>query len=371
MNPPAPTPRFTGSGWAVAAILGSLAGWTVVPLFLKHFTSQIDAWTANGWRYGFSALLWVPVIVWGLRRRSLPAGLWRMAAWPSVFNVLAQICFGLAPYYMDPGLMTFSLRFQIVFVTIMAAVLFAAERPVIRSRMFLSGIGLVIAGTFATLLFKPGGLGGGTATGVTLAVASGVLYGAYALSVRKCMSGINPFQAFAAVSLYTAVALVGLMLVFARPVGSSSPDMGLSALSLPPDQFFYLLLSSVIGIGLGHTFYFFSISRLGVAVSSGVVQLQPITVSIGSFFLFGERLTGVQWFTGLAAIAGAVLMLVAQHRVKKAQAKPIDRRDEFDDLPIDPDVAIVDQSNNPPMSPGQSQSPTPHKAQTQGEHADR
>lgn len=336
---------FAGSGWAVAAVLGSLAGWTAIPLFLKHFTTRIDAWTTNGWRYGFSALLWLPVIVWGLRRGSLPPGLWRAAAWPSVFNVLAQICFGLAPYHMDPGLMTFSLRFQIVFVTIMAAVLFAAERPVIRAPLFLTGIGLVVAGTFATLALKPGGLGGGTATGVTLAVASGVLYGAYALSVRKCMSGINPFQAFAAVSLYTAAALVGLMLVFARPVGSDTPDLGLSALSLPPEQFFYLLLSSVVGIGLGHTFYFFSISRLGVAVSSGVVQLQPITVSIGSFFLFGERLTGVQWGTGVAAILGAVLMLVSQHRVKKAEAGPVHPRDEFDDLPIDPDVAMMDQSN--------------------------
>jgi len=342
-------PANPGTGWAVAAVLGSLAGWTSIPLFLKHFTSSIDAWTANGWRYGFSAVLWLPVIVLGLRRRTLPGGLWRAALWPALFNTTAQVCFALAPYYMDPGLMTFSLRFQIVFVTAMAAIMFAPERRVIGSPLFLMGVGLVIGGTLLTIALKPGGLGSGTALGVTLAVASGLLYGAYALSVRRCMSGINPITAFAAVSLYTATALLALMFVFARPIAGGGIDLGASALAMPALDMFYLLLSSVVGIGLGHTFYFFSISRLGVAVSAGIVQLQPITVSIGSFFLFGERLTPLQWTTGVAAIAGAVLMLVAQHLARRADARgrPIPRLDQFEDLPIDPDVALADQSNQP------------------------
>lgn len=338
-----------GTGWAVAAVLGSLAGWTSIPLFLKHFTDQIDAWTANGWRYGFSALLWLPVILLGLRRRNLPGGLWRAALWPSLFNTTAQVCFALAPYYIDPGLMTFSLRFQIVFVTVMAAIMFVPERRVIASPQFLVGVGLVIGGTLLTIALKPGGLGKGTSLGVALAVGSGLLYGAYALSVRKCMSGINPITAFAAVSLYTAAALVAVMFAFARPIAGGGLDLGASALSMPAIEMFYLLLSSVVGIGLGHTFYFFSISRLGVAVSAGIVQLQPITVSIGSIFLFNERLSVLQWTTGTAAIAGAVLMLVAQHRARRADARgrPIPKLDQFEDFPIDPDVALADQSNEP------------------------
>jgi drug/metabolite transporter (DMT)-like permease len=342
--------QASGTGWAIAAVLGSLFGWTSIPLFLKHFTSHIDAWTANGWRYGISALLWAPVILLGLRRRTLPRGLWAAAAIPALFNTAAQVCFALAPYYMDPGLMTFSLRFQIVFVTVMAAVLFVPERRVIASPLFLFGVLLVIVGTLLTIALKPEGLGSGTALGVTLAVASGLLYGAYALSVRRSMSGINPITAFAAVSLYTAAALVILMLAFAKPVHGSGPDFGASALTLPAVEWFNLVLSAVVGIGLGHTFYFFSISRLGVAVSAGVVQLQPITVSIGSYFLFGERLTAVQWVTGLAAIAGAVLMLVAQHRARRLDpsGRPVPPLDQFEDLPVDPDVALADQSNEPP-----------------------
>ncbi len=43
----------------------TLLGWSSVPLFLRHFVDLIDPWTSNGWRYGFSALLWAPVLVIG------------------------------------------------------------------------------------------------------------------------------------------------------------------------------------------------------------------------------------------------------------------------------------------------------------------
>lgn len=340
----------TGKGMradGLLTIILTLASWTAVPVMLRHFATSeggkplIDGWTANGWRYGFSALIWLPAILIGLSRGRLPKGLWRMAVIPAAFNTAAQVCFGIAPYYIDPGLMTFSLRLQIVFVTIGAIIMFPAERRVIRSRGYLIGIGLVVAGTCITLLAKPGGLGGGTSTGVMLAIGAGLLYGAYALSVRRCLHGVNPITAFAAISIYTAVGMIGLMFVF----GANS---GADVLGLRAGQITLLLVSSLIGIGIGHTLYFYSIGRLGLAVSTGVVQLQPITVSIASLFVFGEKLTPIQWSSGLIAITGAGVMLWTQHRMmsRAGAPRPVAPIDEFDDLPVDPAVALVGQSNN-------------------------
>jgi len=303
--------RSTG----IVMILLALAGWTSIPLFLRHFAQgehAIDAWTANGWRYGVSALLWAPVLVLGWWRKSLPKGLWRAAIVPSIFNIIAQVAFAKAPYMVEPGLMTFSMRLQIIFLTIGAAMMFTAERRVIKTAGYLVGMGMVMGGTAATLMLQPGGLGGGTAIGVLISIAAGLFYAAYGLSVRKSMQEYHPFTAFAAfaaVSQYSAAAIVVLMLILGDRHGATALDM-------PGKEFFYLLLSAVIGIGLGHTLYFASITRLGLAVAAGVVQLQPITVSIGSYFLFGERLTFAQWIGGSIAIGGAVLMLVAQHRLK-------------------------------------------------------
>lgn len=289
-------------------IVLTLLGWSSIPLFLRSFIHEIDFWTANGWRYAFSAVLWAPVIALGLARRTLPPDLWRAALLPSLFNALGQAAFAAAPYYVEPGLMTFALRVQIVFVTIAAAVLFPVERRIIRSGGFLLGLAMVVLGTIGTVTLNPGGLGGGTGLGVFLSVGSGLLFAGYAVSVRHAMHGINPLVAFAAISQYTAVLLAVPMLLFADRAG-------LAALDLPAPRFTLLLLSSLIGIGLGHTFYYFSIARLGVAVSSGVIQLQPFIVAAASFPLFGERLTAGQWGSGAVAIVGAAIILYAQDRV--------------------------------------------------------
>ncbi|MGH7242466.1 MAG: DMT family transporter [Phycisphaerales bacterium] len=349
-SPAAHAPPSAGVG--IALILTSLSCWTTIPLFLRHFREQIDGWSANGWRYGFSALLWLPLLLFAMRKGTIPRGLWRAALWPSLFNTAAQICFGLAPYYVEPGLMTFSLRLQIVFVTFGAAMLFPAERKVIRKPGFIAGIAMVVVGTMLTVWLKPGGLGSGTALGVALSIASGLLYAGYALSVRATMHGLPPLLAFSAVSQYTAAMMLALMLIFARDLKTHEHSFGMSLWHMAPGQLAMLFLSAVIGIGIGHTAYFKSIQALGLAVSAGVVQLQPITVSIIAPFLFpnDEHLTGAQWATGLIAVGGAATMLITQHLAsKKRHLAPID---EFDDLPVDPDVALVAQSNESgPSSP--------------------
>lgn len=323
----------SGTSSGIITILFALAGWTSIPLFLKHFSHDIDGWTANGWRYGFSALLWLPVLLVQWHRGTTPKGLWK-AAWPaSAFNIFAQICFGLAPYYIDPGLMTFSLRLQVIFLMFGAAIMFPSERRVIRTPLFIAGISLLLTGTLLTLWFKEGGLGEKrSAIGVALAISSGVLYAGYGICVRKYMSNLPPFTAFAAVSQYTGAALVLAMFMFGDKTGMLMPAVqalkesgsvvpqkwllgGASVFELSGVQIFLLLLSAFIGIGFGHTCYYYAIQRLGLAVATGVVQLQPVTVSLFSMVLFHEKISALQWITGSAAIGGAVLMLWAQHKV--------------------------------------------------------
>jgi len=308
MPPPARTPGPHDNLIGAATIILTLIGWSSIPLFLRHFSHSIDAWTANGWRYTFSALIWAPVLVICLRRRSLPHGLWKAAIWPSVFNTVAQICFALAPYYIKPGLMTFSLRVHIVFVTLGAAVLFAAERRIIRTPWFLIGVAMVTLGALGTIMLQPGGLEGGTAFGVALSIGSGFLYACYSLSVRHFMHGMNPLQAFAAISQYTALGVLIPMFIWADRSGAGAFDLSTGQMTL-------LLASALIGIGIGHTLYFVSMARLGLAVSAGVVQLQPVLVAVASYFMFNELLTLGQWLCGGGAIAGAGLILYAQQRL--------------------------------------------------------
>ncbi|MEL7482938.1 MAG: DMT family transporter [Planctomycetota bacterium] len=309
----------------LATVLLTLFGWSVTPLFINHFADPdsagyIDPWTSNGWRYGFSALLWaVPLVLWSVRGK-LPAGLWKAALIPALMNCLGQLGFTWAHYKIEPGLLTFGLRAQMVVVAIGAAILFPIERLVIRRALFIVGLLAVMGGTAGTIYFDRGFGEGTTMLGVGLALWAGAFFAAYALAVRKCMAGINPMMSFAVISQYTALTMVIIMLF-------AGDEMGATAVRMPPDQFGYLLLSSVIGIGVGHVLYYISIAKLGVAVSTGIIQLQPFTVAILSYFWFGEVLRTSQWVTGAIAVSGAVLMLVVQHVVMSRRMR--------DELPAD------------------------------------
>ncbi len=319
-SPAAPSVAFG----AVTVVL-TLAGWASVPLFLRHFSESIDVWTSNGWRYGFSALVWLPLLIVISLRGRRPAGLWRAAVVPSIFNAVGQVCFTAAHYQIDPGLLTFGLRTQLVFVAIGAWLLFPSERPIISSKRYLTGIVLLIVGTLGVIFLKEESAKDPKATaemldaaargyfwGVGLAILSGLLFACYGLSVRKCMAGFNSMQAFAAICQYTAAVMVGLMLLLGI-------NHGAAALSLGAKEMAMLLLSALLGIAIGHVFYYISIARLGVAVTAGVLQLQPFLVSIASFPLFNERLSGWQWAGGSLAVLGAMLML---HKQWSATRKP-------------------------------------------------
>jgi drug/metabolite transporter (DMT)-like permease len=307
----------------IVTVVMTLLGWCSVPLFIKHFSHSIDGWTSNGWRYGFSALLWLPVIVWGWRRGTLPAGLWRASVFPAIFNSLGQVAFTWAFYRIDPTTATFGLRLQIVFVAIGAYVLFPVERRMLRNPLAWVSIIMVLAGVAGTIVGGEQRLNLSEAWGVALAIAAGLFFACYGLSVRRCMHGFHPVTAFAAISQYTALVMVALMLglgadQFGASAGATARhDFGLSALSLGGEQFALLMLSAVIGIALGHVFYYISIARLGVAVSSGVIQLQPFGVAIGSYLFFGQSMSRLQVATGSVAVGGAVLLLWVQLRVSR------------------------------------------------------
>jgi drug/metabolite transporter (DMT)-like permease len=255
---------------------------------------------------------------------------WALALVPAVVNSAGQVCFTWAHYKIDPGLLTFGLRFHIVFATIGAALLFPAERRIIRSPGFLAGIALVMGGTFGTILLDPDFGEATNGLGVALAILAGAFFAAYALSVRWFMHGLGSMLSFAVISQYTAGVMVVLML-------GLGDDAGATALSIGRAQFALLLLSAVIGIALGHVFYYISIARLGVAVSAGVLQLQPFAVAIGSALLFAEALTPAQWICGSVAVTGAGIVLVVQHRLGRARAEGRARPEiaEFEDLPVD------------------------------------
>lgn len=307
----APLSRGTG----VLTVLLALAAWSSIPLFLRHFAGAIDTWTSNGWRYGFAALVWLPVILWAQWRGTRPRGVFRAALVPALTNSVGQVFYTWAHYKVDPGLLSFGLRTQILFIAACAYALFPAERWLVRSPWFWLGIALVIGGTAGTAFLGAGPVPQGQLLGLLMAVLSGLFFGMYYVSVRYYLQPYPSLLSFAVVSQYTALAMVALMLI-------AGQDRGAVAARLPGSEFALLLVSAVIGIALGHTLYFVAIKRLGVAVAASVMQVQPVLVAAASFAIFGEVLRVAQWLSGALAVSGALVILLIQ-RARPAQVPKI------------------------------------------------
>lgn len=322
MQSPSESSRAAG----VFCVVVTLLSWSTVLLFLRALSGDIDGWTANGWRYGMCALGLAPFLAWRLWRGRVPFRILRAAIIPAFVNALGQTCFGFAVYYIGPGLAGFLLRVAVISATIGAFVLFADERVLLKSRLFWGGFLLVIFGSIGTVLFGQDPIAGATATGVLLGTTAGALFGLYGVAVRYCMRGIPPVASFTTIAVYTASAMVALMVLFGERHGAAVFD-------LSPLLLTYLIVSAVLGIAVGHIFYYKSIERLGVAISGSIIQLSPFLGAAASMVIFDEPLTKLQWMCGFVMLGGGWLLLRAERARPRAADGPMR------DFPVEPEDA--------------------------------
>ena len=293
---------------AIAAMLLALFFWAVVPLMLEHFTHLMDPWTANGARYFFAAAFWLPFVVRTLGRM-LPAArraAWRAALVPAAAHCTAQVFFGLAPYYNNATMLNFGCRLSIPFATIFGFWLLKSERALARAPAFWAGL-LCAVGGFLLMFEKGFGTDSTSVPGMLMLLGFAVTWGVYVVFVRRNLSVYPVHLAYGIVSLLTCVPLVALMFGFGH---------WQVLLHLPPVQWLWLILSALIGLTLGHVFYYRAIRVMGPIASEGCMLLIPFQTAILAHVLMGDRLSGAQWAAGGVLILGCTLLLRARFQVR-------------------------------------------------------
>ena len=301
----APSRSFSA---AIASMLLALFFWAVVPLMLVHFTRWVDPWTANGTRYFFAASFWLPFVVRTLREMAPRdrRAVWRAALAPAAAHGAAQIFFGLAPYYNNATMLNFGCRLSIPFATLFGFWLLPGERPLMRSPLFWAGLACALGGFW--LMFANGfGTDSTSATGMLLLAGFAATWGLYAVFVRRNLSVYPAHLAYGVVSLLTGAPLVALMFRF----GDWRALLGLSI-----SQWSWLVLSALLGLTLGHLFYYRAIRILGPIASEGSLLLIPFQTAVLAHFWLGDRLGPAQWAAGVVLVVGCTLLLRARFNVR-------------------------------------------------------
>lgn len=291
---------------ATTALIGSVLCWATIPLFLKYFTAYVDAWTANGIRYPFAALLFVPWLIHFHKKGVLQWRHWKLAIFPVVVNTISQIMWAWAPYYIDAGFMTFLVRLSVLWVVLGSFILFRDERELVKSGRFWLGFILAIVGFIAmTVASKPLATRS-TFIGVILVLFVSVGWAAYQLSVRKNLQQIDSRAGFGMISVLTSIGLLTCMFSFGEYD---------KVATLEPVVTIMLLLSGLIGIAAAHLLFYIAVKRIGVAIASSANLSATFLTAFFSMLLFGEKLSAIQWFAGVILIAGGILLTQAQVHV--------------------------------------------------------
>jgi drug/metabolite transporter (DMT)-like permease len=290
--------------FAVLALAAAVLSWGSIPLFLKHFTAFMDAWTVNGIRYIAGAMLLLPALRGVSRPEPGRSSLWRSALIPSLVNSIGQAGFALIPYLVTASIMGFGMRASFLFTLAGSLWLLPEERHLFFSRLFWAGGALCIAGICA-LFWGSMQQAAASVPGLLLLFGDAAVWGFYGVTVRKYMRGHPPHRSFAAISLYTAGILTVLMLLFGRFSALAEQE---------PHTLGLVILSAGIGISLGHVLMYYVLGHLGAIIESGAEMATPFVTFIGAALLFGERLSALQWAGGLGVIAGCALMISAHKR---------------------------------------------------------
>lgn len=290
---------------ATTALLVALLCWASVPLVLKHLTHTIpDGFTTNAVRYPAAAILYLPLVIVALRdpaqRRLVP-----LTLLPTIPNLAGQTCWAWAPYYIDPGLMTFGARTSVIWAIVLAVLFFPIERSLLRSPRFWAGILLSFGGFLGVALFEQTVRTRTTQFGLLLAGVSGFFGGLYVVGIRAAVGPMKPFTTFAFVSAFTAVGCLAM-----APLGEPSSLLHAGAAS-----FGLLLLSSFLGIAFAHGLYYFAVQRLGATICAATATLSPFITAAASRVIFQERLDPVQWLGGIVLVCGTALVIWSQEHL--------------------------------------------------------
>jgi len=298
---------------ALAAALGAIVCYGATPVFLRLFIHDLDAWTVNGVRYTVGALFWLPVVVLMLRDKETDSlirprgGVWRDALIPSAINLVGQTGWAITPYYLEAGVIGFVYKLHFLFTIVFGFILIREERPVVRDPWFIAGALVCFGGVAAMFVQNVRLEGAQSAIGMTILIASTILFGAYAVMVRRCMVGYPARLSFGVISLYTASGLLALM--FALGEYTALRDVKPAMLAL-------VGISAITGIAFAHVLYYRAIQGMGAIVSTGLLMATPFVTLVGAVLVLSERMSMLQAVGGLLVVAGGVMLVIAQSRIR-------------------------------------------------------
>jgi drug/metabolite transporter (DMT)-like permease len=294
------TDRPREDGKALAVLVAGACAIAFAPVFVR--LSGTGPAAAGFWRLSLA----LPVLALMAARAS--GGGRGGGLNPTAITLAAGAFFGLDLTFWHYGIhfttvanATILANLSPVFVTA-GAWLLLRERP---ARMFVAGLALALAGTWAIAAARGGGAALDPPLGDALSIATSVWYAAYLLCVRRAREAQS---APAVMAWSSAVGAVVTLLV----------ALGLREQLVPASAGGWLACAA---LGLVHVTgqgaIAWALGKVPAAVASVVVLAQPVLTAVLGWLIFAEPMTPLQMLGGALALGGVAVAQLAAARARR------------------------------------------------------
>ena len=224
--------------WSVrAAVALALAcvGWSLAPVFIRMCSLDFDPLTQSFVRYvsGSAMLAAICTVRWRseflllLRRPGMLAGI-------SALNVFMQYIWTVGCYGSTATTAQLIIKLNILFVIVLAYLLYHEERAVIRDPRYLGGTAISLVGLLFVLMKDGGSLLPVFDSATMLLLLMSVCWAVYAVWGKHLAWKIHPVPMFGVMSIHSTIGLGLLALLIEDPIHVSGvPGRMLKCLSRP------------------------------------------------------------------------------------------------------------------------------------------
>jgi drug/metabolite transporter (DMT)-like permease len=285
--------------------------WAVSPVAIRYVKDFFPVNVQNFFRYLVSLFIIWPVFFISTPRsraqntfQALPSILPKLLIMACIVYVF-QLSFTYSFFLLYPGFGSLVYKTGVIFSVLLAAMLFPDERRTLKSWKFQCGLLLAFIGVVLTIT---GGQDFGKVEfnlGVLLILIATASWSLLTALIKKWVPTVP--ASFSVSVILTIVSPLYLLTDIGINRGLHLPDA-------PIFMWLLMLASGIIGVGVAHSAYYFSVPTLGVALCATLDLSRPFLAGIISFLVFKESLTILQIVGGLFLLSGSYLAIKIRFR---------------------------------------------------------
>ena len=254
--------------------------WAISPVAIRYVKDVFPVHTQNFFRYLVSLIVIWPVFFFSTPRqqiqqtfRLLPSLLPKLLGM-ACLNYIFQVSFTYSFFLLYPAFGSLLYKTGVIFSVILAAAFFPDERSFLNKRIFQAGLLLAAFGVVLTIV---GGKNFGQIDfnlGILLVLLATAAWSLLSVCIKKWVPAVP--ASFSVSVILTIVTPLYLLTDIVVNRGLRLPEASLW-------MWLLMLISGIVGVGVAHSAYYYSVPSLGVALSATLIrQLPPLAVWLGS-----------------------------------------------------------------------------------------